>query len=122
MLWVSDYRTIYTNPMTQRERTLQEVVERLKAYQPESIILFGSHARGTAGADSDLDIVVVKRTTERRKKRLDVVLNLIYPGKKLGVWPRYGVDILVYTPEELRRRYELGDFFVRRILREGRVV
>lgn len=108
--------------MTQRERTLQEVVERLKVYQPESIILFGSHARGTAGADSDLDVVVVKRTKKRRTERLDDVLNLIYPGKRFDTWPKGGVDIVVYTPEELRERYELGDYFVEDILREGRVL
>lgn len=108
--------------MTQRERTLQEVVERLKAYQPESIMLFGSHARGDARDDSDLDIMVVKQTTKRRAERLDDVLNLIYPGKQLNVWPKGGVDVLVYTPEELRTRDELGDFFIRRILREGRVL
>jgi len=108
--------------MTPRDQTIQDVVERLKAYEPESVVLFGSHARGDAHEDSDLDILIVKRTTQRRPERLDEVLNLIYPGKQFDIWPRQGVDVLVYTPEELRQRYELGDFFVKRIVREGRVL
>lgn len=108
--------------MLDREQNLREIVERLKPYEPESILLFGSHARGDARHDSDVDIVVVKHTNQPRTERLDAVLNLIYPGTRLDVWPKGGVDVLVYTPEELRTRYELGDSFVKRILREGRVL
>lgn len=108
--------------MSDREQQLSEIVERLKSYEPESIILFGSHARGEAHHESDTDIVVVKRTNQHRTERLDAVLKLIYPGTRVGMWPKGGVDVLVYTPEEIRKRVDLGDFFVKRILREGRVL
>jgi len=42
--------------------TLREIVRRLAdAYHPLRIYLFGSKARGTAGPDSDYDILVVVR-------------------------------------------------------------
>jgi len=41
---------------------LPEITERIvNASQPEKIILFGSHARGDFGPDSDLDLLVVIR-------------------------------------------------------------
>ena len=39
---------------------LAEAVRRLvEAYQPEEIWLFGSHARGDAGPDSDYDLMII---------------------------------------------------------------
>ena len=45
---------------------LAEIVHRLvEAFDPEQIYLFGSHARGKAGPDSDYDVmVVVSQATE----------------------------------------------------------
>lgn len=43
------------------ERITRTIVER---FDPERIILFGSRARGDAGADSDLDLVVVMESTK----------------------------------------------------------
>lgn len=53
---------------------LAEIVRRLvEAYRPERIYLFGSHARGEAGPDSDYDLLVVvpdDAPPERRRSRL----------------------------------------------------
>jgi predicted nucleotidyltransferase len=44
---------------TAHAATLERIVAALRAWEPERIILFGSHARGDARPDSDLDILVV---------------------------------------------------------------
>ncbi len=45
---------------------LDELVRRLvEALHPLRIYLFGSHARGTAGADSDVDVMIVIQDTRR---------------------------------------------------------
>jgi predicted nucleotidyltransferase len=47
-------------PELQNDPMLAEIVRRLvEAYHPERIYLFGSHARGEAGPDSDYDLMVV---------------------------------------------------------------
>jgi len=57
-------------PAVTNESKLDEIVDRLKqAYQPERIYLFGSHARGDAGPDSDLDILVVVADDAQEERR-----------------------------------------------------
>ena len=42
------------------QETISEMVRRIvERFHPEKIILFGSYARGTAGPDSDVDLLVV---------------------------------------------------------------
>ncbi len=66
-----------------RERLVVEnVVERLKEYQPEKIILFGSYATEEADEYSDLDLVVIKKTDRRFVERLVEVSQVI--GFDLG--------------------------------------
>ena len=52
---------------------LAEVVRRLvEAYEPERVYLFGSHARGDAGPDSDYDLLLVvpdDAAPDRRRSR-----------------------------------------------------
>ena len=71
---------------------VNEIVE---GYQPEKIYLFGSYANGTATNDSDIDLFIVKDTTERKKDRIEQVLNII------RTYPDIGVDMFIYTPKEL---------------------
>ena len=69
----TDRATIFRTPAT-GDPALAEIVHRLvAAYQPESIYLFGSVARGDAGPDSDYDLLVVvpdDAPPRRRRSRL----------------------------------------------------
>ena len=52
------------------EDLLQAATQRLVAeFQPEEIYLFGSHAWGTPGQDSDIDLMVIVPREGRRHKR-----------------------------------------------------
>lgn len=62
-------------------------------YQPERIILFGSHARGDAGPDSDVDLLIVKDTPERPLDRM------LTARRALGR-ANVPLDVFVLTPEE----------------------
>ena len=59
---------------------LDQVVDALRAYEPEQIILYGSLARGDAGAFSDIDLIV-----ELREPKFDDLAGLyIYMEQTLG--------------------------------------
>jgi len=61
-----------------KTRMIQQMVRRIvSGFDPESIILFGSHARGDAGPDSDVDLLVVMSYLgSKREKQLEIRLAL----------------------------------------------
>ena len=95
-------------------KKLNKLLQALQSYHPQRIILFGSVARGEADADSDLDVLVIKDTTDPFVHRLEAMAELC----PLGVH----ADILVYTPHELRQMVDDGNPFILQALQEGRTV
>ena len=94
----------------------EEVVRRLvAAFSPKSIVLFGSHAQGRAGPDSDLDLLVIADSDEplhRRGARAHHALRGL----------RVPVDVFVCTPAEVERYRGWLSHTVAMALREGRVI
>ena len=98
------------------DEKIKAVVDTIvRTFGPEKIILFGSHAWGTPTEDSDVDLFIVKESSERRIDRERTVERLLF-GSKLPT------DILVYTPNEIKKRLWLEDFFIEKILKSGRVL
>jgi predicted nucleotidyltransferase len=96
------------------QEKLNKLLQALQGYHPQRIILFGSVARGEADADSDLDVLVIKDTTDPFVHRLEAMAELCPRGVH--------ADILVYTPDELRQMVDDGNPFILQALREGRTV
>ncbi|MEK7664776.1 MAG: nucleotidyltransferase domain-containing protein [Patescibacteria group bacterium] len=94
------------------KKTTDVIVEK---YQPEKIYLFGSFAWGNPTKDSDIDLFVVKKSEKPTIKMMQEVYEIIF-----GVGGP--VDVLVYTPEQLERRKELGDPFVLKIINNGKLL
>lgn len=103
------------------EAVFRKIVETLRReYDPDKIIVFGSHARGEASEDSDVDLFVVKRTDKPVVERIVEVSRLL---REVQTGPLFiPLDILVSTPEEVHRRLQMGDSFYHELLREGRVL
>jgi predicted nucleotidyltransferase len=91
------------------------LLQALTAYQPERVYLFGSAAREEMDELSDLDVVVIKRTSAPFFDRLQEVARLLPMG--LGA-----VDLLVYTPEEFAAMQREGNAFTEMIVEEGRLI
>jgi predicted nucleotidyltransferase len=86
-----------------------------REFQPEKIILFGSHAYGRPTEDSDVDLMVVMAKGRwSRRKSTDIRVRLGYSG--------FPMDLLVWTPERLREWSQAGDGFARDILERGEVL
>ncbi len=98
------------------QRAIQEMVRRIvERFNPDQVILFGSHARGDAGPDSDVDLLVVMRFEgSKREKAVEVGVALHGVGL-----PK---DIVVTTPEEFAWRKEIPGTIERPAAIEGRVL
>jgi len=95
---------------------MDEIVHRIvERFDPERIILFGSHAQGNAQSDSDLDFLVVMPVHgSKREKAIEIGVALH------GI--RVAKDIVVSTPEEFERRKEIVGTIERSAAQEGEVV
>jgi predicted nucleotidyltransferase len=97
------------------QAVVQEIVRRLVAdYAPEKIILFGSYAYGAPHGNSDIDLLVVKDTTERYIDRQVDVLRLA-----TGMHKHVGLEPIVMTPAEVAQRLRIGDQFIEEIMTKG---
>ncbi|MCL5045301.1 MAG: nucleotidyltransferase domain-containing protein [Actinobacteria bacterium] len=93
------------------EANIKSIID---GYCPEKIILHGSFARGDWHEGSDLDLIIIKETTDRFGDRIEKVLHLC-PG---GI----AVEPLVYTAQEIRQMLAEGNDFLRTALERGVVV
>ena len=98
------------------ERIIQQMVTRIvRKFQPEMVILFGSQARGDAGPDSDVDLLVVM-DFEGSKRHLSVEIAVA-----LCDWGT-PMDILVTGPSDLVRRKDIVGTIEYIVEREGNVL
>ena len=97
-------------------REIQQMVRRIVSrFHPERIILFGSHARGDADPDSDVDLLIVMPLSgSKQEKQVEIRLAL----KNIHI-PK---DIVVTTPEEFQWRKEIPGTIERPAAREGKVL
>jgi predicted nucleotidyltransferase len=106
--------------MSSTIETTEHMIERIvqtiaAAFHPRRIILFGSHARGQAGPDSDIDLFVEMETGQRLPERA-IAISAAFG---LHLWP---MDIIVYTPREVARLRQANDILLAAIEREGKVL
>lgn len=94
---------------------IQETADKIaKAYQPEKIILFGSWAWGTPDENSDVDLFVVKETDNTRITAREI------DG---SIFPRlFPIDLIVYTPSQLKKELGLEEPFVSKIEKKGKIL
>ena len=86
----------------------------VKKFNPQKVILFGSHAYGKPSADSDVDLLVVMPFECRSVEQAIKIRQLIYPKMPL--------DLLARTPAQIKERTEMGDFFIKDIIERGKIL
>jgi len=97
-------------------KAIREMTKRIvQEFQPERVILFGSHATGRAGPDSDVDLLVVMPVEgSKRRKQLEIRLALHDI--------RVPKDIIVSTPDEFEWRKGIVGTIEEPAAREGNVL
>ncbi len=86
----------------------------VRNFNPEKIILFGSHAYGSPKDGSDADMLVIMQF---EGNPLQMMSDIVY-----AVHPRIAIDLLVRTPEMIARRLNIGDSFMKDITSNGKVL
>jgi predicted nucleotidyltransferase len=97
-------------PLRVIRRFARRVAER---FDPDKIILFGSYAYGTPHADSDVDILVIMPA----RNELDQAVRI-----SMAVEAPFPLDIIVRTPQKLAWRLKEGDWFLREVVGQGKVL
>jgi predicted nucleotidyltransferase len=97
-------------PMRVIRRFARQVAEQ---FEPEKIILFGSHAYGTPHADSDVDILVVMPARNQHYQAYKI---------RLAVDAPFPMDLVVRTPANLAWRLAEGESFSTEIVTKGKVL
>jgi predicted nucleotidyltransferase len=79
------------------------------------VILFGSYARGEAGPDSDVDLLVIEPRVEDRFAEIVRLQRLLAPL-------RLPADVVVVSEEHVREWGDVPSTMLHEALREGRVL
>jgi uncharacterized protein len=93
---------------------IRRVAEQIASrFSPRQIILFGSYATDRARPDSDVDILVVMPARNEIDQSLRIEESLDAP---------FSLDLIVRTPKTLARRLKEGDWFLREVMEQGKVL
>jgi len=94
---------------------IRNLVSRIaREFDPDKIILFGSHAYGQPSDSSDVDVLVVLPFEGKPARKAIEIRNRIEAKMPL--------DLIVRTPEQLADRLAQNDWFMREIVERGRTL
>ena len=104
----------------ERERIPQEAIDDLtrqivEQFAPQKIIVFGSYAQGNPRPESDVDLLIIMETEIKESKQARLIDE--YLERDL-----FGLDIIVRTPDNLKKRISWGDTFLEEIITYGQVL
>lgn len=95
------------------EKEFKRILPLIKKEGVEKIILFGSFAESCVHKASDMDLIIIKRTSRRFLERIEEFYKKIKP--------RCGLDLLVYTPEEFEKLKEESPF-LKKAVKRGKII
>ena len=108
-------------PLNKRKRIPMKTIRALARhiadkFDPEEIILFGSHAYGKPTAWSDVDLLVVMDTPKGEEFEKSLEIRKTIPELT------FGLDVIVRSRKVIERRKKLGDWFLVDITEKGKTL
>lgn len=108
-------------PINKRKRipmkTIRAIVKHIAdKFDPEEIILFGSHAYGKPTAWSDVDLLVLMATSKGEEFEKSLEIRRSLPSLM------FGLDIVVRSRKDIQKRKRLGDWFLVDVTKKGKVL
>jgi uncharacterized protein len=97
-------------PLSAIRRFAKRIASR---FDPDKIILFGSYAYGHPHEGSDVDLLVVMPAYDETNQAIRITNALEAP---------FSLDLIVRTPEALKRDWQDGDWFLREVLAKGKII
>lgn len=108
-------------PINKRKRipmkTIRAIARQIaEKFDPEEIILFGSHAYGKPTAWSDVDLLVVMDTPKGEEFEKSLEIRKSLPSLT------FGLDVVVRSRKVIEKRKKLGDWFLVDVTEKGKVL
>ena len=97
--------------MSEVEALSRRIVEE---FDPERIILFGSHAYGTPREESDVDLLVILPFEGSGLRKSVEILTRVSPD--------FPIDLIARRPDDAQRRYAEHDPLIREAFDRGRIL
>ena len=97
--------------MIERNKIQTFVEEVVRQFHPKRVVLFGSHAYGTPNEDSDVDLLVIMPHNDHSAVQAAEIRKSIRAG--------FPLDLLVRSPQTIRKRLRMKDSFIQEILERG---
>jgi len=104
---------VYYTTKKSNVSAIDRILERIKLYKPEKVILFGSQAYGIPDKDSDYDIAIIKNTDKSYRERLIDVRKLV----RVTI----PIDFFVFNQSEIDK-YKNSNPIIKEILTKGKVI
>ena len=95
----------------QIEKFVNEIVEK---FDPLRVILFGSYAKDQTSRDSDVDLLVIMDFEGRPQLQAYKIRKEIERS--------FPLDLIVRKPTEIDQRLADGDFFLKEVMNDGKVL
>jgi uncharacterized protein len=101
--------------LASERETLARCLEAMDQAVPfHEVYLFGSHARGEAHPDSDVDLCIVADGAERQVQTAQTIRRALRE-----IRPKPSFTLVPIAPKRLAEKKAVGDHFFRTILSEG---
>jgi len=103
--------------MIKKEKDLNKIISIIRRINPEKIYLFGSYATESSDEQSDIDLLIIAPSRERPLERRLKLRRMLSEYDR-----KFGLDLLVYTPDEFEMLEKETSSFIYSAIKQGKKI